>query len=122
MEKSKKVGLIEDDTSMQSLLKTLLELEGFRVVLIPDRSGLTKILEVILTEKPDILLLDVNLKNVNGFDILQQVQSFPERSAMRIVMSSGMDLRDECLRAGADSFLMKPYMPDELIKKITESV
>ncbi len=114
----KKIMLIEDDDSMKSVLGTLLELEGYKVMLAPDRRPMDEILQAVRNARPDVILMDVHLREVNGFDILKALRADPQLSSARIVMTSGMDVRDDCLKAGADDFLMKPYMPDELLKRL----
>ncbi len=112
-----KVMLVEDDRTMRSILKTLLELERFTVSSWSGQPG-DDIMTLIRSDPPDVLLLDVHLRNISGMDILRQVRNDNQIGMMRVLMTSGMDLKDECLEAGADGFLLKPYMPDELIKLI----
>jgi DNA-binding response OmpR family regulator len=113
-----KVMLVEDDAAMQSVLRTLLEIEGFEVVVPPNYKSQDDILAVVLSQQPDVILLDVHLGIISGMEILRQIRSKDLASSTRIVMTSGMDLKDECMLHGADSFLMKPYMPDELLRKL----
>ncbi|NLG97309.1 MAG: response regulator [Chloroflexi bacterium] len=114
-----KIILIEDDSSMQSILQTLLELEGFQVVTAGDRRSESELLDLIRQEQPDIILLDVFLKDgASGIDLLRKVRSDESISKTRVVMTSGMDLRDECIQSGASDFLLKPYMPVELLDKL----
>lgn len=114
----KKLVLIEDDLSMRSLLRTLLELEGFQVIA-PGDEGETALLTAIQAEDPAVILLDVHLRDANGLEVLRKLrQSEPTGTRARVVMTSGMDLSDQCLAAGADSFLLKPYMPADLIKHL----
>lgn len=110
-----KIMLAEDDPTMLSLLKTLMHLEGFDVV-IPDDE--TDFLESVLAARPDALLMDVHLPQGSGLDFMKQMRADERFSDLRVVMASGMDLRDECLRAGANAFLLKPFMPDALITAI----
>lgn len=112
------IMLIEDDPSMKSVLQTLLEIEGFTVSIAPDQHGLEAVLQAIQSTRPEILLLDVHLRGLSGLEVVQRIRADATLAAMRVVMSSGMDVGQECLAAGADSFLMKPYMPDELLQKI----
>lgn len=120
MTNNKQVMLAEDDPAMRAVLKTLLELEGYTVITTPKRARLSQLQAEIHNSKPDILLLDVHLGEVNGIDLIKALRSDPGLGFMRILMSSGMDLRDACLTAGADDFLLKPYMPDELLNKIKQ--
>ena len=107
-----KVLLAEDDVMMVSLLTTLLKMEGFSVVALQADADVPAAVRV---EKPDILLLDVHLLRQNGFDILDALRNSEDTVGTRVVMSSGADVREECLQHGANGFLLKPYMPDELI-------
>ena len=118
-----KVMLIEDDATMIGLLKTLLGIEGYEVFAF---QGGEEVLQAVRREKPDAILLDVNLKNLGindytGFDLLREIRLIDEMKEIGVIMSSGMNYLQESKEAGADGFMMKPYIPDELldlIKKI----
>jgi CheY-like chemotaxis protein len=114
-QQSNKVMLIEDDATMRSVLRTLLEIEGYEVTVVPEFRQETEVIENILKAIPDFLLLDVHLRNLSGIEIMQKLHNEPLMQRTRVIMTSGMDMKDQCLRAGASYFLMKPYMPDELI-------
>lgn len=116
-----KVLLAEDDETMVSLLKTLLKMEGFDVMTLQAEADVPA---VVRREKPDVVLLDVHLSHQNGLDILDSLRSSQDTTAVRVVMSSGSCIKDECIRRGANGFLLKPYMPDDLItilKQIIQS-
>lgn len=113
----KKVMLVEDDPTMVAVLTTLLEIEGYQVSA-PVNKTLEEILEEIRSVQPDVILLDVHLRNVSGYDVIKLVRDDRGLSEMKVVMTSGMDLKERCLAAGANTFLLKPYMPDELIEKL----
>ncbi len=110
--------IIEDDTSMRALLKTLLEIERFQVSTI-EISSPNDILKNISEKQPEIILMDVNLKTANGITVLREIRSSSiVNPQTRIIMTSGEDRKQECLLAGADDFLLKPYMPADLISKL----
>lgn len=113
-----KIALIEDDADMRGLLKTLLELEGFQVFAYePEKEN--EVLASLQNDRPDMLLLDVHLKNANGIDLLRHIRNDGGKFRnLRVIMTSGTDIGDRCLEAGADAFLMKPYMPEELFRLI----
>lgn len=112
-----KILLVDDDLSIRSLLTTLLEIEGFDVIKFHELST-ESIVSTVKLEKPDVVLLDVHLKGIDGIDILKKLRSDPSLDSTRIIMSSGNELKEICLNAGANEFLMKPYMPAELLKII----
>jgi CheY-like chemotaxis protein len=107
-----KVMLAEDDPTMVSLLKTLLKMEGFEVVALASDANVP---DSVVSEKPDVLFMDVHIGQQNGMDIIESLRKNPETSDLRVVMTSGLNVKDECLRRGANHFLMKPFMPDDLI-------
>ncbi len=109
------VLLVEDDANMLLLLKTLLEMEGFQVRGAEAHPG--KIVQTVQEQKPDVIVLDAHLSGGSGLEVTRQIRA-RSTNGPRIVMISGMDLRDQCLKAGADAFLLKPFMPDELITTI----
>ncbi len=109
-----KVLLADDDTMMVSLLKTLLSMDGYQVDTLLDKPG--DILENIRTSKPDVFLVDMFLGDLNGLDIINRMRNQPDLKAIKVIMASGIDKSKECLAAGANYFLLKPYMPEDLFK------
>jgi CheY-like chemotaxis protein len=108
--------LIEDDKTMLSLLTTLLQMEGFEVVTAADDT-VPNLLAAIQREKPQAALIDVNLRqgSATGMELLSLIRQQSDLWDLRVIMSSGMDYRRECRLQGANGFLLKPYMPDDLI-------
>lgn len=112
--KNETILLIDDDQKMLSLLTTLLQLEGYvSVPLISPAPDV--IIKAINEHHPLAMILDVHLSDRNGIDILKSIHPKLVESAVSVMMTSGEDLRRQCLDAGADEFLLKPYMPTELI-------
>jgi len=111
----KTVMLIDDDPTMLRLLSTLIEIEGFRSV---PWDGDPDILAAIIRHQPDLILLDVNLRGINGIDILKLIRTSKATSDLPTLMTSGMDYTEVCMRAGATAFFLKPYMPDKLLQTI----
>jgi len=107
-----KIMLAEDDTTMLGLLKTLMQMEGFQVATLDQDED---VLQAIEREAPDALLLDVHLAQGSGLDFLRQMRADARFKGLIVLMTSGMNLKEECLNAGANAFLLKPFMPDALI-------
>lgn len=109
-----KIFLAEDDQTMVTLLNTLLKLEGFEVVSIDVAKE--DLLPFLRKDVPQVLLLDVNLPRQNGMEIVREMRKDDLFKDTRVVMASGMSLKEQCLASGADAFLLKPYMPNDLIQ------
>ncbi len=110
--------IVEDDRTMNALLKTLLELDGFAVVLAPYGE---LVLSTALAERPDAVLMDVHIADADGMDLLRQIRLHPQLARLPVIMSSGMDMEHECRQYGADAFILKPYPPEQLsntLKKV----
>ena len=106
MEK-KKILLVEDDTALASVYRSRLELEGFEVEHVANGElALSKILEY----KPDLVVLDVMMPKVNGFDVLDIVRNTPETTNTRVIMLTALSQPKDKERAdqlGADDYLVK---------------
>lgn len=110
--------LVEDDPTMLSALTTLLELEGFQVIVPATVRQVEPIVQIARETHPRTILLDVHLHGSSGFDVLRGLRAEGDLAGTHIIMSSGMAIKDQCIAAGADDFLLKPFMPDELIEKL----
>ena len=112
-----KVLLAEDDSTMVSLLKTLLHMEGFEVLALDVDSDVPA---VVQREKPHALFMDVHLGGQSGMEILEIIRRQQDLSDVRIVMTSGLNVKEECISRGANAFLLKPFMPDDLIRALKQ--
>jgi len=114
-----RIMLAEDDLTMVTLLETLLGMEGYQVVALSIDDDMV---EAIHNDRPDVLLMDVHLPNANGLDILDQLRGDDGTKDLKIVMTSGLNLEQECINHGADDFLLKPYMPDDLLQILKKTL
>ncbi len=115
----KKVLIVEDDDFLLQMYVTKLELEGFKVV--EATNGLQG-LKMAQREKPDLILLDLNLPELSGFEVLAQLKRDDETKNIKVLVLtnySQKDNIDRCLELGADDYLIKAhFVPSEVIKKI----
>ena len=116
---AQKILLAEDDYTMVSLLETLLGMEGFQVVVLDADADVPA---AVRREHPDVLLLDVHLSSQSGLDILASIRKGKDIRSVPVIMTSGDNVKDECLKRGANAFLLKPYMPDDLIKMLRSAI
>ncbi|MDA8286891.1 MAG: response regulator transcription factor [Actinomycetota bacterium] len=107
--------LIEDDPNIVDLIRSNLSVRGFDTVVSPDGERALQLLE---TEAPDIVLLDLTLPEIDGFELCRELR---ERSAVGIIVVSARGgERDKvtALNMGADDYLTKPFSIEELLARI----
>ncbi len=114
-----KVFIVDNDRTTVSLLKILLELDG-HVVEIAGNPG--AVLDEVRLAGPDVVLMDVFLTGGDGLDLLRRMRAAPDLAAVPVLMTSGMNLGDECSAAGADGFLLKPYAPEQLTEALQRTL
>lgn len=95
------------------LLRDLLTLEGYEVLATASPDDF---MQDLRAQAPDAVLIDVNLRDANGLELLDQIRSQDELKDLFVVLTSGLDFGRESEQRGADAFLMKPYMPEDLVQ------
>ena len=110
-----KILIIEDEESIADLEKDYLEMSGYEVVI--ENDG-TKGLEAALSEDVDLVILDLMLPGVDGYDICKQVRE--EKNIPIIMVSAKKDDIDKIrgLGLGADDYMTKPFSPSELVARV----
>jgi two-component system KDP operon response regulator KdpE len=111
--------VVEDDPNIVDLIRSNLSVRGFDTVVSTDGMRALKLLE---TEAPDIVLLDLMLPEVDGFELCQQIR---ERSSVAIIVVSARGgERDKvtALNVGADDYMTKPFSIEELLARITATL
>ena len=115
---SKKILVIEDDPSTLRLIKYTLQQEGYQVLIAPNGlEGLRK----AKNEEPDLIILDVLLPGIDGFEICHRLRAEPQTTQLPILMISGKVREiDKAtgLKMGADGYITKPWHRPELLTKI----
>ncbi len=104
---NKKILLVEDDDSLASTYLTRLQLEGFTVKRVANGE---EALQTTLDFKPDLILLDVMMPKVNGFDVLDILKNTPEIANIKVIMLTALSQQADKDRAealGVDDYLVK---------------
>ena len=108
--------LVEDNFDTGRLMRLLFELEGYRVIFTDIYEDVLPLLQQTL---PDVVLMDVHVQGRQTTDLIPSVRVLDGRaSATVLVMTSAEDCYRECLKAGADRFILKPFLPDQVVKEI----
>jgi two-component system, OmpR family, alkaline phosphatase synthesis response regulator PhoP len=116
--------LIADDEAHIRILmeQTLEELEDQGVELLIATNG-AEALEMIQTQKPDLVFLDVMMPKMNGFEVCQTVKQNEETRSIHIIMltAKGQEFdQQKGKEVGADLYMTKPFDPDEIVEKALE--
>ena len=119
VERRTKALLVEDDPNIVDLVRSNLTVRGYDTCLSPDGSRALQLLE---TERPDIVLLDLMFPDADGFELCRQMR---ERSPVGIIVVSargGQHDKVAALNYGADDYLTKPFGIEELMARITATL
>ena len=114
-----KILIIEDDRSASRLMEYAFEHEGYEVVVAANGvEGLAKALQ----DEPDLIILDVMLPGIDGFEVCQRLRSEERTLNLPILMLSAKGQEADRLageKVGATEYLLKPIDPDDLIARVS---
>jgi DNA-binding response OmpR family regulator len=108
MADAKKILLVEDDPEVRQFLQTALEMEGYRVLTAPNG---VKLISNIRVDRPDLILLDIMLPWVDGYELCKAIKAHPEYRKIPVIFVSVRNTPDEIkagLACGADDYIPKP--------------
>lgn len=111
-----KIMLIDDDASLQVLIEQIVEREGYEFCC---ASNGEEGLAMLRQERPDFLILDVMLPDINGFEICERIREEGRKVPILFLSAKG-DIVDKSIgfKAGADDYLVKPFQSEELLLRI----
>lgn len=114
----KKVLVIDDNVDITRALTVRLRAAGYELILAPD--GATG-LETARVEKPDVILLDIRMPGIDGFEVNRRLKTIPELAEVPVIFLSAhaqAAVRQEAWAAGGSCFLPKPYDAGQLMAVI----
>ena len=115
----KKILVVEDSLDTREILHLYLKMEGFTVVTACDgREGLY----MADSERPDIIITDINMPNLDGFELIRQLRTQKDFKDLPIIALTayGFEERDNAIRAGANRAATKPLHLESVIDDINE--
>lgn len=113
------VLFVDEDVDICALVARLLGEEGFDVELANNRTEIVARLRRL--PLPDLVLLDVHMPDVNGFDILQRLKTHPSLKAVPVIMLTAEATREGVMRGlagGADGYITKPFTREKLVRGV----
>jgi DNA-binding response OmpR family regulator len=114
------VLVVDDEPPVVELVRVTLEDEQVQVLAAGDGAGA---LDLAVALQPDLILLDVNLPDVDGFEVCRRLRRHPRCAGVKVVMLTAAAQRDDIARglaAGADHYLTKPFSPVRLLTLVEE--
>jgi DNA-binding response OmpR family regulator len=112
-EKKQCVLVVDDHPRVLRFIEIDLKLRGFEVL--TATSGEVA-LEFVKSKKPDIMLLDIIMPEMDGFEVLKQLRVFSQLPV--IAFSASHASQDDAMSLGANDFITKPFHPDEMVRRI----
>ena len=113
-----KVLIVDDETDVVEFIGRTLQTEGFDVVCAYDGIGA---LDLVDSEKPDLVVLDIMMPMMSGYEVCEQIKSNPQTQDIPIICVSSAhtpDARALSLRVGAATLIVKPFRPAELVAQV----
>lgn len=119
----KQIVLVHDQQESATPRKSFLEVSGYGVTLVANGGeALTRIDEL----KPDLVLVDVLLEGLNGFEVCRKLRDSYGPDELPVLLSSAIYrsriYRDEAVAAGAQGYILKPCEPDELVREVAQAL
>lgn len=114
----KTVLVVEDDPDFQKLTRHILEQEGYKIFTASNGAQGLKVLEEWI---PDMILLDIRLPDMDGYEICRIIRSNPRHGRIPIIMvtvESEVKNIVRGLKMGADDYIVKPFDPKELLARV----
>lgn len=115
----KKVMIVEDSKDIRSLLQNYLEKYGYQTVVTSD---FTSVLDLFLREKPDVVLLDINLPSYDGYYWCRQIRQHSTSPIIFISARSGEMDQVMAIENGGDDYIEKPFSYDIVLAKIKSQI
>jgi two-component system alkaline phosphatase synthesis response regulator PhoP len=121
MAKKKKILLIDDDIDIVNLVKMRLEFYDYAVMPLYTSK---RVLEVVKREQPHLILMDVMMPDLNGYDACKQLKSHEKTKHIPIILFTARPeeikkMSQEYRNIGADDYIIKPFEPTVLMDKIS---
>jgi two-component system alkaline phosphatase synthesis response regulator PhoP len=115
------VLVVDDDDAIRTVVRSVLEADGFEVVEAADGPAALLLLNAILGRGPDAVVLDIMMPGIDGIEVCEKI----DHSKVKVIMLSARDdaeTKERAMAAGADAYLTKPFSAIELLDVVEKLV
>ncbi len=110
-----RILIVDDDTAITKFIRANLEAEGWQTLRAADGAEALKAVE---KELPALVILDVMMPNVDGFEVLRRLRQWSQIPVIMLSVREEMAYKVKCLNLGADDYITKPFGADELVARV----
>jgi two-component system cell cycle response regulator DivK len=117
---SKKILVVEDQADNRQILRDLLSSAGYEM---SEAENGVEALAVVAKERPDLILMDIQLPIMDGYEATRRIKADPKTKAIPVIVVTSYALSGDeakAREAGCDAYVTKPYSPRALLAKIKE--
>jgi CheY-like chemotaxis protein len=113
--------IVEDHPTMREAMRLVLEHEGFVIREVADGASA---LEMVRSDPPDLMFLDLNIPGTSGAEVLRQLKADPATANVRVIIvtAEGEEGREYVLSLGADEYFTKPFSPTALLRTVEQAL
>jgi CheY-like chemotaxis protein len=113
--------IVEDHPTMREAMRLVLEHEGFVIREVADGASA---LEMVRSDPPDLMFLDLNIPGTTGSEVLRQLKADPATANVRVIIvtAEGEEGREYVLSLGADEYFTKPFSPTALLRTVEQAL
>lgn len=118
----KKILIVDDEPAILMSLDFLMKKEGFHVFIARDGE---EALTIIKTENPDLIVLDIMMPNVDGYEVCRFVKNSPAYEKIKVIFLSAKTSKADIEKGyalGADGYVVKPFSTKELVKQVKQLI
>lgn len=115
-----KILIADDEPYIRELLLTTLSETDYEFLTAKDGE---EVLKIAREEKPDLILLDIMMPQMNGYDVCEKIKSSPETKSIKVIMLTALGENTDKKKGfmvGADDYFSKPFSPSALVDKIKD--
>lgn len=116
------IMVVDDDKVYSTLIPFILKGEGYKVIVCEDG---TEALQKFDDEPPNLVLLDIKMPNIDGFEVCSAIKSRADTKSIPVIMTTSSDMMGDIEKAfevGAEEYLVKPFDKDKLMKMIHKHI